>query len=80
MTHADTPASIDIVLLNVYPNPNRPDFPHYCAGETFCNTSFAEIVNAIYDATRVRVRGNLACLRCIELGGVPYVRAPAIEE
>ncbi|HVH28424.1 MAG TPA: molybdopterin cofactor-binding domain-containing protein [Vicinamibacterales bacterium] len=56
MTHADTPASIDIVLVNGDPNPNRPDLPHYGAGETVCKPTFAAIGNAIYDATGVRIR------------------------
>jgi CO/xanthine dehydrogenase Mo-binding subunit len=56
MTHADTPASIDIVLVNGDPNPNRPDLPHYGAGETVCKPTFAAIANAIYDATGVRIR------------------------
>ena len=34
LTHADTPESIDVVLVNGDPNPNRPDLPHYGAGET----------------------------------------------
>ena len=36
LTHADTPARIDVVLVNGDPNPNRPDLPHYGAGETVC--------------------------------------------
>jgi CO/xanthine dehydrogenase Mo-binding subunit len=56
MTHADTPASIDIVLVNGDPNPNRPDLPHYGAGETVCKPTFAAVANAIYDATGVRIR------------------------
>ena len=34
LTHADTPETIDVVLVNGDPNPNRPDLPHYGAGET----------------------------------------------
>ena len=34
LTHADTPEKIDVVLVNGDPNPNRPDLPHYGAGET----------------------------------------------
>ena len=34
LTHADAPAQIDVVLVNGDPNPNRPDLPHYGAGET----------------------------------------------
>jgi CO/xanthine dehydrogenase Mo-binding subunit len=56
MTHADTPERIDIVLVNGDPNPNRPDLPHYGAGETVCKPTFAAIANAIFDATGVRLR------------------------
>ncbi|MEO8259830.1 MAG: molybdopterin cofactor-binding domain-containing protein [Acidobacteriota bacterium] len=56
MTHADTPARIDVVLVNGDPNPNRPDLPHYGAGETSCKPTIAAIANAIYDATGVRLR------------------------
>ena len=37
-------------------SPNRPDLPHYGAGETVCKPTFAAIGNAIYDATGVRIR------------------------
>jgi nicotinate dehydrogenase subunit B len=56
LTHADTPASIDIVIVNGDPNPNRPDLPHYGAGETVCKPTIAAVANAIYDATGVRLR------------------------
>jgi CO/xanthine dehydrogenase Mo-binding subunit len=56
MTHADTPQTIDIVLVNGDPNPNRPDLPHYGAGETVCKPTLAAIANAVYDATGVRLR------------------------
>jgi CO/xanthine dehydrogenase Mo-binding subunit len=56
MTHADTPARIDVVLVNGDPNPNRPDLPHYGAGETVCKPTLAAIANAIFDATGVRLR------------------------
>jgi CO/xanthine dehydrogenase Mo-binding subunit len=56
MTHTDTPARIDIVLVNGDPNPNRPDLPHYGAGETTCKPTLAAIANAIFDATGVRIR------------------------
>jgi len=56
LTHADTPAKIDIVLVNGDPNPNRPDLPHYGAGETVCKPLLAAVANAIYDATGVRLR------------------------
>jgi nicotinate dehydrogenase subunit B len=56
LTHLDTPARIDVVLVNGDPNPNRPDLPHYGAGETSCKPTLAAVANAIYDATGVRLR------------------------
>jgi CO/xanthine dehydrogenase Mo-binding subunit len=56
LRHTDAPAAIDIVLVNGDPNPNRPDLPHYGAGETVCKPTLAAVANAIYDATGVRLR------------------------
>jgi nicotinate dehydrogenase subunit B len=56
LTHLDTPAQIDVVLVNGDPNPKRPDLPHYGAGETVCKPTLAAVANAIYDATGVRLR------------------------
>jgi CO/xanthine dehydrogenase Mo-binding subunit len=56
LTHADCPATIDVVLVNGDPNPNRPDLPHYGAGEAACKPMIAAVANAIYDATGVRLR------------------------
>ena len=56
LTHADTPSRIDVVLVNGDPNPNRPDLPHYGAGETVCKPTMAAVANAIFDATGVRLR------------------------
>jgi nicotinate dehydrogenase subunit B len=56
LTHADTPERIDVVIVNGDPNPNRPDLPHYGAGETVCKPMLAAVANAIYDATGVRLR------------------------
>jgi CO/xanthine dehydrogenase Mo-binding subunit len=56
LTHMDAPAKIDVVLVNGDPNPNRPDLPHYGAGETTCKPTLAAVANAIYDATGVRIR------------------------
>jgi CO/xanthine dehydrogenase Mo-binding subunit len=56
LTHADTPAKIDIVIVNGDPNPNRPDLPHYGAGEASCKPTVAAVANAIFDATGVRLR------------------------
>jgi nicotinate dehydrogenase subunit B len=56
MRHSDTPESIEVVLVNGDPNPNRPDLPHYGAGETSHKPMIAAVANAIYDATGVRIR------------------------
>ncbi len=56
LTHTDTPARIDVVIVNGDPNPNRPDLPHYGAGEASCKPTIAAVANAIYDATGVRIR------------------------
>jgi CO/xanthine dehydrogenase Mo-binding subunit len=56
MTHADTPERIDVVLVNGDPSPNRPDLPHYGAGETVCKPMLAAVANAVFDATGVRLR------------------------
>jgi CO/xanthine dehydrogenase Mo-binding subunit len=56
LTHLDAPEKIDVVLVNGDPNPNRPDLPHYGAGETICKPLIAAVANAIYDATGVRLR------------------------
>ena len=56
LTHADAPETIDVVLVNGDPHPDRPDLPHYGAGETICKPLIAAIANAIYDATGVRLR------------------------
>jgi len=56
LTHADTPARIDVVIVNGDPNPNRPDLPPYGAGETACKPLLAAVANAIHDATGVRIR------------------------
>jgi CO/xanthine dehydrogenase Mo-binding subunit len=56
LTHADTPERIDVVIVNGDPNPNRPDLPHYGAGETACKPLLAAVANAVFDATGVRIR------------------------
>jgi nicotinate dehydrogenase subunit B len=56
LRHADAPAAIDVVLVNGDPNPNRPDLPHYGAGEAACKPMIAAVANAIFDATGVRLR------------------------
>jgi CO/xanthine dehydrogenase Mo-binding subunit len=56
LTHADVPEKIDVVQINGDPNPNRPDLPHYGAGETMCKPMLAAVANAVFDATGVRMR------------------------
>jgi CO/xanthine dehydrogenase Mo-binding subunit len=56
LRHDDVPERIDVVLVNGDPNPDRPDLPHYGAGETVCKPTLAAIANAVFDATGMRVR------------------------
>jgi len=56
LRHADVPDSIEIVVVNGDPNPNRPDLPLYGAGEACLKPTMAAVGNAIYDATGVRFR------------------------
>ncbi|HEX5046814.1 MAG TPA: molybdopterin cofactor-binding domain-containing protein, partial [Gammaproteobacteria bacterium] len=56
LRHSDTPETIDVVLVNGDPNPNRPDLPHYGAGETSHKPVIAAVSNAVFDATGVRLR------------------------
>jgi CO/xanthine dehydrogenase Mo-binding subunit len=56
LTHLDTPAQLDVVIVNGDPNPKRPDLPHYGAGEAALKPMLAAVANAIYDATGVRIR------------------------
>jgi nicotinate dehydrogenase subunit B len=56
LTNADTPESLEVIIVNGDPNPKRPDLPHYGAGETMCKPTMAAIGNAIFDATGVRLR------------------------
>jgi CO/xanthine dehydrogenase Mo-binding subunit len=56
LKHSDTPAQIDVVLVNGDPNPNRPDLPPYGAGETALKPVGAAVANAVFDATGVRIR------------------------
>ncbi len=56
LTHLDVPERIDVVLVNGDPNPQRPDLPHYGAGETICKPTLAAVANAVFDATGVRLR------------------------
>ncbi|HMB73289.1 MAG TPA: molybdopterin cofactor-binding domain-containing protein [Gammaproteobacteria bacterium] len=56
LRHSDTPESIDVVIVNGDPKPDRPDLPHYGAGEASHKPMIAAVANAIYDATGVRMR------------------------
>ncbi len=56
LRHADVPESVEIVMVNGDPNPNRPDLPLYGAGEACLKPVMAAVGNAIYDATGVRIR------------------------
>jgi CO/xanthine dehydrogenase Mo-binding subunit len=56
LRHADVPESIEIVIVNGDPNPNRPDLPLYGAGEACLKPTMAAVGNAIYDATGIRIR------------------------
>ncbi len=86
LTHADTPERIDVVIVNGDPNPNRPDLPHYGAGETVCKPTMAAVANAIFDATGVRLRRVpfrdarvLAALKAAECRRGPAEAGPLIE-
>jgi len=74
MTHADTPERFDVVIVNGDPNPNRPDLPHYGAGEAVCKPTLAAVGNAIFDATGVRLRRvpfrNARVLAALKTAGV----------
>jgi CO/xanthine dehydrogenase Mo-binding subunit len=56
LRHIDIPESVEVILVNGDPNPNRPDLPPYGAGEASLKPMLAAIANAIYDATGVRIR------------------------
>jgi len=56
LRHADVPESIEIVMVNGDPNPNRPDLPLYGAGEACLKPTMAAVGNAIYDAIGIRIR------------------------
>jgi len=56
LRHGDTPELIEVVMVNGDPDPDRPDLPHYGAGEAVCKPLVAAVANAIFDATGVRLR------------------------
>ena len=74
LRHSDTPETIDIVLVNADPDPDRSDLAPYGAGETSHKPLVAAVANAIFDATGVRLRRApfrrervLAALRAAEV-------------
>jgi nicotinate dehydrogenase subunit B len=56
LRHSDTPETIDVVLVNGDPHPDRSDLPHYGAGEASHKPVIAAVANAVHDATGVRLR------------------------
>jgi len=56
LRHSDTPETIDVVLVNGDPDPDRSDLAPYGAGEGSHKPMIAAVANAIYDATGVRLR------------------------
>ncbi len=56
LRHRDAPESIDVVIVNGEPNPDRPDLAPYGAGEPSIRPVVAAVANAMYDATGVRLR------------------------
>jgi len=56
LRHSDTPESIDVVIVNGDPEPDRPDLPPYGAGEGGHKAVVAAVANAIFDSTGVRLR------------------------
>ena len=74
LRHTDTPEKIDVLLVNGDPDPDRPDLPHYGAGEAVCKPLVAAVANAIYDATGVRLRRvpfrNERVLAALQAAGV----------
>jgi len=55
LRHSDTPETIDVVMVNGDPHPDRTDLAPYGAGEASHKPLIAAIANAIYDATGVRM-------------------------
>jgi nicotinate dehydrogenase subunit B len=55
LRHSDAPQTIDVVMVNGDPNPNRSDLAPYGAGEASHKPLIAAVANAIHDATGVRL-------------------------
>ncbi|MGW8369429.1 MAG: molybdopterin cofactor-binding domain-containing protein, partial [Gammaproteobacteria bacterium] len=56
LRHSDTPNSIEVIIVNGDPRPDRADLPPYGAGEASHKPMIAAVANAIHDATGVRLR------------------------
>jgi CO/xanthine dehydrogenase Mo-binding subunit len=56
LRHSDTPESIEVVIVNGDPRPDRPDLPPYGAGEGSHKPMIAAVANAIHDATGIWLR------------------------
>jgi CO/xanthine dehydrogenase Mo-binding subunit len=56
LRHSDTPDSIEVVIVNGDPAPDRPDLPPYGAGEGSHKPMIAAVANAVHDATGIRLR------------------------
>lgn len=56
LRHEDTPEVVEVHIVNGDPVPDRPDLPHYGAGEASHKPMIAAIANAVFDATGVRLR------------------------
>ena len=56
LRHSDTPESIEVIIVNGDPAPDRPDLPPYGAGEASHKPMIAAVANAIHDATGVWLR------------------------
>jgi len=56
LRHSDTPDSVEVVIVNGDPQPDRPDLPPWGAGEGAHKPMIAAIANAVHDATGVRLR------------------------
>ena len=55
LRHSDAPQTIDVVMVNGDPNPNRSDLAPYGAGEASHKPLIAAVANAIHDATGVHL-------------------------
>ncbi|MFL2554658.1 MAG: molybdopterin cofactor-binding domain-containing protein [Candidatus Rariloculaceae bacterium] len=56
LRHSDTPESIEVIVVNGDPRPERADLRPYGAGEASHKPMIAAVANAIHDATGVWMR------------------------